>query len=223
VNVGLIESNPWRDVKILGRVKESAATAHYSLEELENIISVLIARPDCQAIMALAGFMGLRPSEIQGLEWSDVEDDWIHVRRSIVRGRAGTLKTPESAASLPVIAPVRIALSLWRPKCPEGRRVFPQELKTLIKLVIRPALEAKGLTWKGLYAGRRGAATILTGLTGNAIAAKELLRHKNLSVTTANYVKTMPKELMEGMRLLESKVTIARVEGADLPGGRHDV
>jgi len=35
-------------------------------------------------------------------------------------------------------------------------------------------LSAKKIEWKTLYAGRRGAATILTQLTGDALAAKEL-------------------------------------------------
>jgi hypothetical protein len=51
--------------------------------------------------------------------------------------------------------------------------------------------------------GRRGAATILTQLTGDALAAKELLGHANLSVTTAKYVKTMPEALLRGKKLLE--------------------
>jgi hypothetical protein len=38
VNTGLLESNPWHDVRILGRVKPPKATKHYTLEEAENII-----------------------------------------------------------------------------------------------------------------------------------------------------------------------------------------
>jgi hypothetical protein len=40
-------------------------------------------------------------------------------------------------------------------------------------------LKRKAIPWKTLYAGRRGAATILTELTGDALAAKELLRNSN--------------------------------------------
>jgi len=47
-----------------------------------------------------------------------------------------------------------------------------------------PTLNAKDVEWKTLYAGRRGAATILTQLTGNALAAKELLRHKTIARST---------------------------------------
>ena len=204
VNLGLIESNPWHDVKILGKTIAPKQTPHYTLSEAENIISTLVEHPDCQAMMALACFVGLRPGEIQGLQWDDVEDEWIHIRRSIVRGKLGELKTEDSEASLPLIAPVRIALELWRQKCEDPERVFRRDLKTMIKVTIRPALRKHKITWKGLYAGRRGAATILTELTGDALAAKELLRHKNLSVTTAKYVKQMPEALMRGIKLLEA-------------------
>jgi hypothetical protein len=70
-----------------------------------------------------------------------------------------------------------------------------------------PTLEAKRIEWKTLYAGRRGAATILTQLTGDALAAKELLRHKNLAVTTDKYVKAIPEALMKGIKLLEAAAT----------------
>src|SRR5216683_3304811 len=204
VNLGLIESNPWHDVKVPGRSRAPGDTAHYTLEEAENIISALVDHVDCQAVMALACFTGLRPGEIQGLRWSDIEEHWIHIRRSIVRGKEGALKTAGSLASLPLITPVKIPLALWRQKAGDNERVFPRDLKTLVKLTIAPTLGAKGLQWKGLYAGRRGAATVLTELTGDALAAKELLRHSNIGVTQSKYVKKMPEALLRGMKLLEA-------------------
>jgi integrase len=205
LNLGLIESNPWHDVKILGRSIAPKDTAHYTLEEAENIISALVDHADCQAVLALACFVGLRPGEIQGLQWTDIEDDWIHIRRSIVRGKEGALKTEGSFASLPLISPVKVTLALWRSKCPEGERVFPRDLKTLVKFIIAPTLREKGIEWKGLYAGRRGAATVLTELTGDALAAKELLRHANIGVTQLKYVKKIPEALLRGMKLLEAE------------------
>ncbi len=204
VNLGFIESNPWHDVKVLGRSRAPGDTAHYTLEEAENIISALVDHVDCQAIVALACFTGLRPGEIQGLRWNDIEGNWVHVRRSIVRGKEGALKTEASLASLPLITPVKILLALWRQKAGDNERVFPRDLKTLVKLTIAPTLRAKNLSWKGLYAGRRGAATILTELTGDALAAKELLRHSNIGVTQSKYVKKIPEAMLRGMKLLEA-------------------
>ncbi len=218
VNVGVIESNPWHDVKVLGKTKEPGETEHYTLEEAEDIISALVEHVDCQLIVALAFFLGLRPGEIQGLRWEDIDSDpdeqglrWIHIRRAVARNVIGETKTTSSVASLPLIAPVLIPLNLWRQKSgnktegwifPNGRGK-PVDLRSVIGRTIVPTLTAKKIEWKTLYAGRRGAATILTQLTGDALAAKELLRHKNIAVTTDKYVKSIPEALMKGMKLLE--------------------
>jgi integrase len=212
VNTGVIESNPWHDVKVLGKTKDPEETAHYTLEEGENIISALVEHVDCQLIVAFAFFLGLRPGEIQGLRWEDIDDNWIHIRRAVARNVVGETKTKSSIASLPLIAPVRIPLTLWRQKKgnPSEGWLFPNQkgkpvdLRSVIGRTIVPTLTAKKIEWKTLYAGRRGAATILTQLTGDALAAKELLRHKNLAVTTEKYVKAIPEALLKGIKLLEA-------------------
>jgi integrase len=219
VNVGVIESNPWHDVKVLGKTKEPGETAHYTLEEAEDIISALFEHVDCQLIVALAFFLGLRPGEIQGLRWEDIDSDpdeqglrWIHIRRAVARNVIGETKTTSSVASLPLIAPVLIPLNLWRVKRgnPVEGWIFPNvkgkpvDLRSVIGRTIVPTLTAKKIEWKTLYAGRRGAATILTQLTGDALAAKELLRHKNIAVTTDKYVKAIPEALLKGIRLIET-------------------
>jgi integrase len=222
VNVGVIESNPWHDVKVLGKTKEPGETAQYTLEEAEDIISALVEHVDCQLIVALAFFLGLRPGEIQGLRWEDVDsvaDDqglqWIHIRRAVARNVIGETKTTSSVASLPLIAPVLTPLNLWRAKrgYPVEGWIFPNgkgkpvDLRSVIGRTIVPTLAAKKIEWKTLYAGRRGAATILTQLTGDALAAKELLRHKNIAVTTDKYVKAIPEALLKGIKLLEAAAT----------------
>src|SRR5581483_660404 len=96
VNRGFIETNPWHDAKPLGKVKAPGVTAHYTLEEAENVISALVDHVHCQLIMALACFLGLRPGEIAAVRWEDFDDDFVHIRRSVVRGIVGPTKTPES-------------------------------------------------------------------------------------------------------------------------------
>jgi hypothetical protein len=83
----------------------------------------------------------------------------------------------------------------------------PHSLTGVQRRLILPALKKKNLKWKGLYAGRRGAGTILTQLTGNALAAQLILRHKNLAVTTGFYVKPSIEAGVQGMKLLEAAAT----------------
>jgi integrase len=207
-----LKTNPMHEAKVLTRARPPAQTPHYTLEELEDLISALVERVDCQLILALAGLLGLRPSEIEGLKWEDFDDNFVHIRRASVRGHVGALKTPESAASIPLIDQVRIPLQLWRAKSgnrsegwlfPNRSGEKPVNLRDLQRKVMRPAIEKAGHKWKTLYAGRRGAATALVGLTGNLVAAQELLRHKSLTTTAMFYKKQTSQSLVDGLKLLQ--------------------
>jgi len=215
VNKQHVKMNPWHDVQMPDDAVESAPTLHYTVEEAEDIISALVERVDCQLIMSLACFLGLRPGEIAALRWEDFDEENVHIRRSVVRGIVGTPKTKESIASLPLIDRVRIPLELWRQKSPDTSGwVFPSvnntpiDLHNLVARIIRPALDAKEIVWKGLYAGRRGAGTAIIALTnGNAAVGQALLRHKNMSTTLTFYKKQIPAaDLRAGMKLLEAEV-----------------
>ena len=50
-------------------------------------------------------------------------------------------------------------------------------------------------------------------VTGDALAAKELLRHKNIAVTTDKYVKAIPEALLKGIKLLEAAATSDTADG----------
>jgi integrase len=158
-----IKVNPWHDVEMPEDAVESAATPHYTLEEAEDIISALVDHVDCQLVMALSCFLGLRPGEIAALKWEDfdTDNDLVHIRRSVVRGVVGTPKTPESLAALPLPAQVRIPLELWRQAVErekaelkakgledessgyvfESRNGTPVDLHNLTARVIRPHVE----------------------------------------------------------------------------------
>jgi integrase len=211
INEGRLEINPWHDVKILGKVRAPKPTSHYTLEEAENIISALVEHVECQLMIALSFFAGLRPSEIAGLKWEDFDTDSVNIRRACVRSKVVTCKTPESVATLPLLSQVLAPWALWRQKKgnPKEGWVFanergnPQDLKDVIRRTIRPTLEAEGIVWKGLYAGRRGAATAIIGLTGgNYAAAQELLRHKHMSTTLQFYKKQTQNALGVGLKAL---------------------
>jgi hypothetical protein len=75
-----------------------------------------------------------------------------------------------------------------------------------VKKIIIPACKRAEVPWFGLYAGRRGAASILTQLTGDLIASSLLLRHSNISTTMTRYIKADRRQLVSGMKLLEEKL-----------------
>lgn len=204
-----ISTNPWRDAGSLSAVKKPEATHAYTLEQAEAISNALIDHPPAQLVFCLAAFMGLRPGEISALKWEDIDTDWIHIRRSAWRSIVGTTKTDESVASVPLIEPIKSMLEAWKVQSGGGEWVFPNrsgkplDMSSFSKRVIASVLKAKGIEWHGLYAGRRSAATLLVQLTGNAVAAQYVLRHKNLSTTTGFYVKPVQSAALEGLKLVE--------------------
>jgi integrase len=215
VALGEVETNPWHDVKILGKTKEKPETKHYTLEEIENIISALVNNVECQLIMALAFFLGLRKGEIEGLQWGDIDKEWLHVRRSKWNGTVGEPKTKKSIRSIPAIQPVPVLLGLWKKKCADtsaGVFIFPHHLNHYARTIIRPCLEKEKLQWKGFHAGRRGLGTVLRELTGNSNAGKNVLGHSTTQMTEEKYEKAMPEEALKGMRLLEERSQIKQGE-----------
>jgi integrase len=209
VATGECETNPIRDAKVLGKTLGNGVTGVYTLEEIENIITALVDHVDCQLIMALAFFLGLRKGEIAGLEWGDIDGDYIHVRRNVTKGVGGlhtvTPKTLKSVRSLPIIEPVRTLLTLQKR---DGVKVFTKNLTTLSKGTIRPTIERAGLEWKGYHSGRRGLGTALLALTGNSNAGRDMLGHSTTATTQQHYEGALPAEALAGMKLLEAKVAI---------------
>jgi integrase len=109
--------NPWH-VKVPKDCKDTEPTQHYTMEEAENFISVLVDQVDAQLVIALSCFLGLGPAEVAGLQWEDVDADWIHIRRNKPsHGKVGPPKTKERMAPVPIIDHVRVPLELWRAKC----------------------------------------------------------------------------------------------------------
>jgi integrase len=209
VATGECETNPIKDAKVLGKTLGNGVTGAYTLEEMENVISALVEHVEAQLVMALSFFAGLRKGEIQGLQWGDIDADYIHVRRNFTKGKGGlhltTPKTRKSVRSIPIIKPVKVFLLLWRAKNPGDGFVCVSNLTTLAKVTIKPALKKAGIQWKGYHAGRRGLGTTLRELTGNSNAGRDMLGHSNAQVTEAHYEAAMPEEVLKGMALLEAK------------------
>lgn len=235
--------NPWRNAKNDGKPKKIEGTQHYTLQEIQDVIHALghctvnhkqkqavphaaemHEHQDAQLLMALTFFCGLRPSEAIGLDWSDINDGFISIERAVVNGVIDDTKTDEARASVPLIEPALSLLIAWHQNCesPSKGWVFsgkhsgkPLNIPNLVNRVIRPTLEEAGLTWKGLYAGRRGVGTMLVDLTKGLVAAQELLRHKNMNTTAKFYKKRTQNALASGMKLLEAAASNGNGKKAD--------
>jgi integrase len=208
---GYCESNPIRDARVLGKTLQNGDTKSYTLEEMENVISVLVERVDAQLVMALSFFGGLRKGEIWGLQWNDMDNDFVHVRRAFSRGVVGVPKSKKSLRSIPIIQPVRGLVQLWRGKACDGVWLFTNSeggavnLDQFAREVIRPALRKAKVEWKGLHAGRRGLGTELRAITGNSTAGRDVLGHATTRVTEEHYEHRLPETALGALKQLEAK------------------
>jgi len=212
---GVMQVNPWRNVKTKIKAPKPKDGADYTLTELMDIVNNKLKRADAQLIVCLAGLMGLRPSEIVALCWEDVnlKAGKLRLHQAYVRGNLGTTKTGVDV-TLPMLKMVIGIFKAWHEACgkPGEGWVFsntfgdPINIRDYVVAVLRPAVGKKA--WKGLYAFRRGAGTILTELTGNPIAAQQALCHLDLSTTMRHYIKTKRTALAEGIQMLDERLAL---------------
>ncbi len=212
-----IKINPWTGVPIPDDAVEPENTVHYTPEQSENMVTALVDHVDAQLVLTLACFLGLGPAEIAGLQWGDVDAGSLHIRRNRMQAEVSTTKNKWRAASVPIIDQVRVPLELWRKKSDDtsdGAWLIP-DLHNLVGRVIKPHIKGDGecvrcekkpkklagVKWSGLYAGRRGAATmVIEASNGNIGLAQRLLRHKTADTTLKVYNKGISdKGFSDGM------------------------
>ena len=201
--------NPVQDVSI-PKARESEDTHAYSPEEIFRMLKLF---PDPAAtVMATAAFTGLRKGELRGLRWENYKEAEIQVTLSVWNSHVSDPKTRSSKAPVPVIsllqkflerhrAAVGSPQSGWMFAASNGR---PLHLDNLVRREIRPVLEKAGIEWHGWHAFRRGLATNLQSLGVPIKTAQAILRHSDYGVTANYYVKTVDKDVVEAMGLVEN-------------------
>ncbi len=109
-------------------------TYAYSLTEILMMLSVL-PEPAATAF-AVAAFAGLRHGEIAGLEWPDLHDGELWVRRSVWNGHITEPKTKKSEAGVPIITPLAERLEMHRLRSgnPEEGPIFRNSVAARLNL-----------------------------------------------------------------------------------------
>jgi integrase len=201
--------NPVRECKVpKGEAKIPELNHAYTLEEVTAILKAL---PEpARTTVATAAFSGLRKGEIRGIQWTDLVGDELHVRRNVWRTFVGDTKTDGSAAPVPVIPMLRKILEAHRKRTGSsskwvftGRDGDPLNLQNLARRVIIPALSAADLKWYGWHAFRRGLASNLFALGVEPLIVQRILRHANVQLTMAHYIKTVDAQSVDAMKKLE--------------------
>lgn len=85
-----------------------------------------------------------------------------------------------------------------------GESVYEHTTKTTHKFKQDPSRPP----WKGYHAFRRGLGTLLYSIGVSDKLIQRILRHSNVNVTMASYVKAIPEDVKEAMKKLEQVVMV---------------
>ena len=225
----------WMDRNPITKVRVSAKRLRepdvLTPAEFASLITVLDLRE--RAMVMLDGSTGLRRSELVALTWADIDLELmqVNVRRSCVRNHFGDTKTEASHKPVPLHPSVVKCLKAWREESPyaaEADFLFPslrrggkQPLSpdTLLKKVIRPAVERAGIKNKriGWHSFRHSLATNLRAAGVDLKTAQELLRHANSRITLEVYTHAISATKREANNRVMQMVLEAGKEQLSAP------
>jgi integrase len=182
-------ANPVVGAKAEGHHRKPESYA-YTIAEIKTMLARL--GDPARAVVAPAAFSGLRTGELRGLRWEDFTGDELIVRRSVWRTHVAEPKTPESAASVPVIPVLKNILEGPHQQHPGNGYIFagpkrggPLHLDNLAR---REIILIIGPLWNGWHAFRRGFATNLFELGIQPKVVEGVLRHSDIGSTAKHYI-----------------------------------
>jgi site-specific recombinase XerC len=209
ISSGVVPANPVPPAKWLIKTARPEKQIEYSLDQVLAMLKILEPLDLRAAVaVALAYFAALRPAEIRGLQWADYAGAELNVRRSVWRNTVGETKTEESAASVPVIEPLRGLLERLRAQSAEGFILQsssgkPLSLDSLNVRVIAPAMKKAGIVWGGYYPGRRGISSLVTDTSKNALNSTGLLRHSTPITALKHYTRAQKASIEAALKTVE--------------------
>ena len=165
---GFIERNP-AELLFTPRTAKRTERRVASVEQVAQVFSLLDLRE--RLIFKLAGIAGMRPGEIFGLKWANLEPPHADIRRRVYHGDIDAPKSHRSIRKAALSESLVTDVSQWRAlsldTSPDAW-VFPSESgKTPLRTDnvwhrhIGPKLKAAGLEWINFQVLRRSCSSIM--------------------------------------------------------------
>ena len=159
-------------------------------------------------MVLVAACLGLRVSEILGLQWLDFdwESQTVLVQRAVVQGHVGETKTETSCRPLPLDSMLAeqlldlrrrsfyVAAEDWVFANDAGR---PRWQETIVKRHLKPAALRAGIGKIGWHTFRHTYSTMLRSAGTDIKVQQELLRHANIQTTMNIYTQAVSKQKRE--------------------------
>lgn len=170
-----------------------------------------------KTMVLVAGCLGLRASELMGLQWDDI--DWdnlaVFIRRSVTGNHIYKTKTEQS--NKPVPLDPNLAEVLLRHKENSAYKastdfVFagdsgrPRWRGVLFSDHIQPAAERAGIGKIGWHTFRHSFSTLIHDMGTDLAVQKELLRHADVKTTMNIYTQAMAPAKRKAIRKITKKL-----------------
>ena len=197
----LTEKNPISLVRVKGGTKRLKHPRILSPEEFGRL--AVCVREPYRTMVMVAGCLGLRVSEIVGLQWSDFDfkNQTVLVQRGVVHGYVGDVKTEYSKDHLPLDSLLVEKLQEHRKRCyptadgwlfanPVTGKPYHQEQIQKNHLT-KAATEAKIKGGVGWHTFRHSYRSWMDDTGAPLTVQQELMRHASVTTTMNVYGKAM--------------------------------
>lgn len=207
--IDLDKMNPMSLVRVEGSSKRLRQPKALTIKEFRLLLNHL--EEPIRTMCIVAACLGLRASELVGLQWGDF--DWeslqVHVQRGFVIGHIDDVKTTNSNKSLPVDAELaRVLLDYKKQTAPDAKNtdwLFPSPYRTgrprwpwtIQSRILLPAGIRVGLGRIGWHTFRHSYSTLLRSLEVDVKVQQELLRHADIRTTMNVYTQAVPDALRD--------------------------
>jgi integrase len=197
----LIETNPMQLVRVKNVSKRLERPSVLTAEEFHKLLPYI--REPYRVMVFIAGCLGLRASEIVGLQWRDFdfEKSTLLVQRGVVHGRVDDVKTEYSRDVVPIASELAKELLAYRDRCyptkdgwlfanPATGKPYHQE--EIQKKHIRTAAKLAGIESKvGWKTFRHSYRSWLDETEAPIGVQRELMRHASIQTTMNVYGRAM--------------------------------
>jgi integrase len=214
VGEGFIERNP-AELLFTPQAAKRATQRVAAAEEIVRVFASVDLRE--RLILKLAGIAGMRPGEIFGLKWANLEPPFAEIRQRVYRGDIDSPKSPKSIRKAALGESLLLEIVQWRALCvstaPDAW-VFPSEVGTtplrkdnVWRRHIGPKLTAMGLGWINFQVLRRSCSSLLSDLGVDGKVVADQLGH-TLDVNQNVYTRVGFDRQAEAVNRLDSALRV---------------
>ena len=207
---GYVDRNPATLLHTL-REASSAPKPIMNPQEVRKLFDCLDLRERLIAELAVLG--GMRPGEIFALQWQDVGEAHVEVKRRVYKGDIDTPKTRSSRRTVALPESVVRDIARWRDICPSVEPdawLFPSEKLTTPfsrencwQRNLGPRLKANGLGWVNFQVMRRTHSSLMWELEVDPKVTADQLGH-SVDVNQNVYTQANLNRRLEAVRRLEN-------------------